>query len=162
MFIDINAQQKSVKQSLLQELYAGLHENAKEPEKRVRAIIAQAILSLDSDPHSAFYQRIQTANDKKDDIRCISLTSIFRVLDFGFYIVGPKKGDIDGYGPLWSEEGNDITRIRTMYILNNWFSIIQVAVPEWWNNGAGEDGGLAMNDGVTVMFQWFFVVFFSI
>ncbi len=148
LFIDINAQQKSVKQSLLQELYAGLHENAKEPEKRARAIIAQAILSLDSDPDSAFCQRIQSANDKKDDMRCISLTSIFRVLDSGFYVI-PKKGESNGYGPLWSEEGNDTTRIRTMHILNKWFGIIRATVPEWWNNGAGEDGGLAMNDGVT-------------
>ncbi len=34
LFVDINAEQKSVKQSLLQELYAGLHENATEPEMR--------------------------------------------------------------------------------------------------------------------------------
>ncbi len=149
LFIDINAEQKSVKQSLLQELYAGLHENAKEPEMRVRAIISQVILSLDSDLHSPFYQRIQTANEKKDDIRCISLTSIFRVLDSGFFFTGARKGDISEYGPLWDSEGNDATRIRALYVLNNWFFSIQEAVPDWWDAGAGEGGGLAMNDSVT-------------
>src|SRR5258708_18636904 len=116
---------------------------------RVRDIISQAILSLDPDPESPFYQRIQSSDDKKDDTRCISLTSIFRVLDTGFYFVGARRGDIVGYGPLWSSEGNDATRIRTLYILNNWFGTIQQAVPDWWNAGSGDGGGLAMNDGVT-------------
>jgi DNA sulfur modification protein DndB len=150
LFIDINAEQKSVKQSLLQELYADLHKNAVEPAIRARSIVAQAILSLNNDPKSVFYQRIQTANETKDAIRCISLTSIFRALaDTDFYIVGAKKEEIDGYGPLWSDNGYDATQKRTEYILNSWFGAIQVAAPEWWNAGAGEGGGLAMNDGVT-------------
>ncbi len=150
LFIDINAEQKSVKQSLLQELYANLHKNAIEPAIRVRSIVAQAILSLNDDPKSVFCQRIQTANETKDDIRCISLTSIFRALaDTDFYIVGAKKEDIDEYGPLWSDNGYDATQKRTEYILNSWFGTIQTAAPEWWNAGAGEGGGLAMNDGVT-------------
>src|SRR5260370_15463813 len=150
LFIDINAEQKSVKQSLLQELYADLHKNAIEPALRARSIVAQAILSINNDPKSVFYQRIQTANETKDAIRCISLTSIFRALaDTDFYIVGIKKENIDGYGPLWSDNGYDATQKRTEYILNNWFGAIQAAAPEWWITGAGEGGGLAMNDGVT-------------
>ncbi len=149
LFIDINAQQKSVKQSLLQELYAGLHEQATEPEMRVRAIISQAILTLGSDPDSVFYQRIQAADDKKDERRCISLTSIFRALESDFYIVGAKKGKATIYGPLWDNAGNDATRMRTVYILNQWFGMIREAAPEWWDVGSGEGGGLAMNDGVT-------------
>jgi DNA sulfur modification protein DndB len=65
LFIDINHEQKSVKQSLLRELFGNLHEDAKEPELRIQAIITQAILSLDSDPDSPFYQRIQASDDKK-------------------------------------------------------------------------------------------------
>ena len=149
LFIDINAEQKSVKQSLLQELYADLHKNAIEPAIRARSIVAQAILSLNDDPKSVFYQRIQTANETKDAIRCISLTSIFRALaDTDFYISSPKK-DIEEYGPLWSDSGYDATQKRTEYILNNWFGTIQEAAPDWWNAGAGEGGGLAMNDSVT-------------
>jgi DNA sulfur modification protein DndB len=149
LFVDINAEQKSVKQSLLQELYAGLHENATEPEMRVRAIISQAILSLGSDPDSAFYQRIQAADEKKDEIRCISFTSLFRALDSDFYMSGVRKEGIPDYGPLWDMAGNDATRIRTVYILKEWFGVIRAAAPEWWDVGSGEGGGLAMNDGVT-------------
>ncbi|MDP3013858.1 MAG: DGQHR domain-containing protein, partial [Candidatus Subteraquimicrobiales bacterium] len=59
LFIDINAKQKSVKQSLLQELYAELHWDAEEPAVRVRAIVSKAIQDLDADPDSALYHRIQ-------------------------------------------------------------------------------------------------------
>jgi len=150
LFIDINAEQKSVKQSLLQELYAELHKNAIEPAIRVRSIVAQVILSLNEDSRSAFYQRIQTANETKDTTRCISLTSIFRALaDTDFYILRTKKEDIDGYGPFWSDNGYDAIQARTEYSLNSWFGTIQIAVPDWWNAGAGEGGGLSMNDGVT-------------
>ena len=64
--------------------------------------------------------------------------SIFRV-----------QKDIEEYGPLWSDSGYDATQKRTEYILNNWFGTIQEAAPDWWNAGAGEGGGLAMNDSVT-------------
>ena len=149
LFIDINHEQKSVKQSLLRELFGNLHEDAKEPELRIQAIITQAILSLDSDPNSPFYQRIQASDDKKNDIRCITLTSLSRALDTGFYFVGPRRGEVVEYGPLWSNEGNDATKIRTLYIINNWFHNIREVVPDWWDAGAGEGGGLSMNDSVT-------------
>lgn len=36
-----------------------------------------------------------------------------------------------------------------MYILKNWFKVIQSLAADWWSKGAGEGGGLSMNDGVT-------------
>jgi hypothetical protein len=81
LFIDINAKQKSVKQSLLQELYAELHWDANEPEVRVRAIISKSIQELDADKESALHQRIQTSDATKDAIRCISFTSVFSAIE---------------------------------------------------------------------------------
>lgn len=149
LFIDINHKQKSVKQSLLRELFGNLHEDAKEPELRIQAIITQAILSLDSDPDSPFYMRIQGSDDKKNDTRCITLTSLSRALDTGFYFVGSRRGEVVEYGPLWSNGGNGATKIRTLYILNNWFHAIREAVPDWWDAGSSDGGGLSMNDSIT-------------
>lgn len=150
LFIDINAEQKSVKQSLLQELYAELHWNATDPAIRLRAIVSKVTQSLDSDPESVFYQRILTADDRKDAMRCISFTSIFRALeDSDLYIAPVKKAGITEYGPLWGGDDNEITRKRTVYILKNWFGIIKSAATDWWDAGSGDGGGLAMNDGVT-------------
>lgn len=148
LFIDINAKQKSVKQSLLQELYAELHWDADDPAVRIRAIVSKSIQVLDATPDSAFYKRIQTADAEKDTIRCISLRSIYDALEkIGFYISKEKQGHIIEYGPLWAGSSN-ATLKRTVYILMNWFDLVTQAVPDWWNKGSGEGGGIAMNDGV--------------
>lgn len=148
LFIDINAKQKKVKQSLLEELYAELHWDAADPEIRVRALISKAVQDLGADPDSALYNRIQSADFPKDTVRCISLTSIFGELQkVGFHIAKTKNGNVLEYGPLWAEN-NDLTLKRTLYILKGWLNIIREGVQDWWDKGSAEGGGLAMNDGV--------------
>jgi DNA sulfur modification protein DndB len=148
LFIDINAKQKSVKRSLLQELYAELHWDAEDPRIRVRAIISKAIQDLDKDPESALFQRVQTADVGKDEIRCISLTSLYGAIEkTEFFISKEKHGHVVDYGPLWAGD-NDATLERTKFILKEWLNTVRLAASDWWDRGAGEGGGLAMNDGV--------------
>lgn len=148
LFIDINAKQKKVKQSLLEELYAELHWDAADPEVRVRALISKSVQDLGADPDSALYNRIQSADFPKDTIRCISLTSIFGELQkVGFHIAKTKNGNVIEYGPLWAGN-NDATLKRTLYILKGWLNIIREGTQDWWDKGSAEGGGLAMNDGI--------------
>lgn len=148
LFIDINAKQKSVKQSLLQELYAELHWDADDPTIRVRAIISKAIQDLDVDPESPLFQRIQTADVGKSLTRCISLTSLYGAIEkTEFHIAKEKHGHILEYGPLWAGD-NDATLKRTELILKRWLDTVRLAASEWWEKGADEGGGLAMNDGI--------------
>lgn len=148
LFIDINAKQKKVKQSLLEELYAELHWDANDPEVRVRALISKTVQDLGADPESALYNRIQSADFPRDSLRCISLTSIFGELQkAGFHIAKIKNGTVLEYGPLWMGN-NDATLKRTLYIIKNWLGIIREGTQDWWDKGSAEGGGLAMNDGV--------------
>jgi len=149
LFIDINAKQKSVKQSLLQELYAELHWDSEDPEVRIRAIVSKAVQTLDSDPDSPLYQRIQTADSTKDTLRCITLTSLYGAIEkTEFHIAKERKGQVLEFGPLWGGDNNSTLR-RTVHILKAWLNIIRTAVADWWDKGSGEGGGLAMNDGIT-------------
>lgn len=149
LFIDINAKQKSVKQSLLQELFAELHWDSDRASVRVQAIVSKAVQLLDADPDSPLFGRIQTADAAKDSRRCISLTSVFNAVEkTGFHIVREKKGEVIEYGPLWAVE-NEATLDRTVSLLKGWLNFIRTACTEWWDLGAAEGGGLAMNDGVT-------------
>lgn len=149
LFIDINAQQKSVKQSLLQELYAELNWNAAEPEARVQAIISKAIQTIDADVESPFYGRVLFADDARSHTRCISLGNLFKSLDHAeFYVSIPRKNGPPEYGPLWGGQESEQTRRRTVVALNGWFKVIRANSPDWWDAGSGEGGGLAMNDGV--------------
>jgi DNA sulfur modification protein DndB len=146
LFIDINHEQKSVKRSLLQELYAELNWDAEDEEKRVSAIASKAVQALHQDEESPFYRRILLADETRTDVRCITLDSLFHNLSHpGMFIV---KRSVE-YGPLWAAH-NDATLKRAIQVLQGWFGFIRDAVPDWWAAGAGDGGGLSMNDGVSV------------
>lgn len=148
LFIDINAEQKSVKQSLLIELYAELHWNSLDPTIRMRAIVAKAVQSLAADPESPFYQRVMASDDKQTDTRCISFTALVRALNHPELYVTTVRGIVE-HGPLSRGEDAEATRVRTVRIVNFWFDLIRNEVPDWWDAGRGDGGGLSMNDAVT-------------
>jgi DNA sulfur modification protein DndB len=149
LFIDINAKQKKVKQSLLEELYSDLHWDADQDSVRVQGIVSKAIQDIGNLSTSPFFQRIQTSDSSKDGKCCISLNSVFRALEKShLYIVKEKHGKPIEYGPLWTGD-NDATLDRTISFLNAWFSRISEVAADWWVKGADEGGGLSMNDGIT-------------
>jgi DNA sulfur modification protein DndB len=150
LFVEINAEQKSVKRNLLQELYADLHRGAGDPKNRIKSLISEAIQELDEDPDSAFFDRILLATSVKTDARCITLNSLFSALEKpGFYFSSVRENTIIDPGALWDKTDDSIIR-RTTSTLNCWFGEIRLAVPAWWDAGAAEGGGLAMNDGVSI------------
>jgi hypothetical protein len=103
---------------------------------------------LDIDPDSPLYLRVQTADVGKSDIRCISLTSLYGAIEKTEFLIGKEKqGHVVEYGPLWAGD-NDSTLKRLEFILNKWLGTVRLAANDWWEKGAGEGGGLAMNDGV--------------
>lgn len=149
LFIDINAEQKHVKQSLLQAMYAELNWNSDKPEQRISAVVSKSVQSAADDPESPFYGRILEADEKRDVRCCITLGSVFKALNHvELYLPPVKREGVVEYGPLWAAETEGM-RKRTVAVLNAWFRLIQEAVPQWWDAGSDEGGGLSMNDGVT-------------
>lgn len=149
MFVDINSEQRKVKRSLLVELDADLKWNAEEEEDRIQAIISKAGLAIDGDLDSPLRDKILLSDVKRTEKRCISLTSISAALSrAGFFVVSRKK-EITEYGPFWRPDPS-LALKRTIFIVKAWFSEIAGAASDWWELGAGEGGGLAMNNGVTI------------
>lgn len=162
LFVDINAEQRRVKQSLLQELYAELHWDAVEDEVRVRAILSKVIQALDKDPTSPFFRRILKADDRRTATRCISLTSVFRALERpGFFIARTSKGRPVEYGPFWTGD-NLNTMNRTIEVVAGWFNTIRDQAKTIWDLGSAEGGGVAMNDGITVCINVLLSVLFHL
>lgn len=150
LFVDINSEQRRVKRSLLVELDAILKWESDEPDKRVDAIVSKTGLALDVNPDSPLCGRIQPADVKRTDLRCVTLNAVTSALNkTGFFIVAAKKGAIE-YGPLWRDEPDKCLR-RTLRVVTAWLSEIASIASDWWELGAAEGGGLAMNNGVTVM-----------
>jgi len=155
LFIDINHEQKSVKRSLLQELFAELNWDAEDDGKRIGAVVSKAIQALNEEQDSPLRGHIQLTDDSPTDQRCISFTSIFNALNQPeMFIV--KKGIL--YGPLW-RDSNEKTLKRTLRIVKAWFGWVRDGAAEWWELGKGEGGGLAMNDGTSVCLDVLRVVF---
>jgi len=148
LFVEINSKQKPVKQSLLNELFAELKWDSDDPEERVGAIISKTFQYLNSDPESALYEKILPVDKSKDLTRCISLTSLCSATEKGdFYIRKIKHGHILEFGPLWQGDSG-VTLKRSLYIFKNWLNVIRQKTYDWWAKGAGEGGGLSMNEGV--------------
>ena len=146
LFIDINHEQKSVKKSLLHELFAELNWEAENEGKRIGAIVSKAIQVLAEDKESPFQGRILLTDDTRTDLRCISLESMYKALmQPGMFVV---KKELE-YGPLWKSD-NMKTLKRTIFVVREWFNMIRSGATEWWDLGSGEGGGLAMNDAVTI------------
>ena len=151
LFVDINAEQKSVRRSLLQELYADLHRSASDPAKRTQSLISQAVQELNLDPDSPFVDRIQMSESPRTETRCVSLNAVFSALDRpGFYYRSVRDDIVEDPGPFWDSKSDAGTIRRTVQIVNGWFEAMLGPDRDWWNLGAAEGGGLAMNDGVTV------------
>jgi DGQHR domain-containing protein len=150
LFIDINAEQKSVKRSLLQELYAELHWNSDSEVERVSALISKAIQVLGLDRGSPLYGRVRLTDSPRTPQRCISITSFFSILDNpGFFYTSVRSGRVFEPGPLWAADMTDSLN-RATAVLSAWFAWMRDGSPDWWELGAEPGGGLAMNDGVTV------------
>lgn len=145
LFIDINNEQKSVKRNLLVELYAELNWDAEDEKTRVNAIVSKVIQSLNERKNSPFWGRILLSDDRRTEQRCISLESVFHALDMTLFVVKPRVS----YGPLWAGE-NSKTLKRSTCVMEAWFDSISKNANDWWQAGAGEGGGLSMNDGVVV------------
>ncbi|WP_196391520.1 DGQHR domain-containing protein, partial [Ralstonia solanacearum] len=149
LFVDINAKQKSVKPSLLQELFAELNWDAESLELRAQAIVSKAVQVLDKDKASPLFRRIQTADTSKDSVRCISLASLFKAIEKSEFFIG-KNRKVGGpeWGPLWADT-NEATLSRVVSTLRFWLNAARDGAPEWWDLGAADGGGFAMNDSVT-------------
>lgn len=149
LFVDINAKQKSVNSSLLQELFAELHWDAESPSVRVQAIVSKAVQVLDAEKDSPLFGRIQTADSTKDSVRCVSLNSVFKALASStFFIAKEHKGNITEWGAFWAFS-NEKTLTRTVAVVKAWLSKIKDGAPDWWELGSAEGGGFAMNDSIT-------------
>ncbi len=148
LFVDINAKQKSVKPSLLQELFAELHWDASSPSIRVQAIISKAVQMLDAERDSPLFGRVQTADAIKDTHRCVSLASLFKAIEKqGWFVTKEVREEVVEAGPLWANN-SDITLTRTVILIKSWLKMVTQGAPEWWELGSAEGGGFAMNDSI--------------
>jgi DNA sulfur modification protein DndB len=120
LFVDINGEQKSVKQNLLVELWAELFWDSPDLTARTKAVISKTIMALDTERDSALFGRINKADDKSTDIRCLSLQTLTAALNKPEFFVSASRNVITP-GAFWAQD-NESTRRRATLILKSWFA----------------------------------------
>lgn len=153
LFVEINSKQKRVKKSLLDELFAELKWDSDNHKDKVAAIISKAYQSLNVEPESALYGKIMPVDYTRDPIRCITLTSLCSATEkCNFYIHKTKGDHVLEYGAFWRGDSH-ATLDRTIYVIDHWLNLIKSKTSDWWAKGAGEGGGLSMNEGVMTLIR---------
>ena len=153
LFVEINSKQKAVRQSLLDELFAELKWDSDDVKDRVAAIISKTYQHLKADPESALYGRIMPVDSTRDTIRCISLTSLCSATEkCNFFVQKMRRGHVLESGAFWQGD-SEATLRRTIYVIGNWLNLVRDETPDWWARGAGEGGGLSMNEGVMTLIR---------
>jgi DNA sulfur modification protein DndB len=144
LFVEINGKQKRVRQNLLIELFADLHWGSKDPEDLRKAVIARALLALNADQSSPFYDRILKAEDRSDSRHSITLNTVFKELDHDVFFATPNGVEA---GFFWRDQPDEMVH-ATCQGLNTWFGAIVRKAENNWNLGKAEGGALGTNDSV--------------
>ncbi len=149
MFVEINSEQRRVPRKLLLELDAILNWDSPDDDRRIAAIVSKAAMDLDHAGDSPLAGRILLQDMKRTDKRCITLPAVVGELKKkGFFIKSRTKGFTD-YGFFWRTDPVASCK-RTVSVVAAWLAAIERGAQSWWELGAAEGGGLAMNDGVAV------------
>ena len=148
MFVDINAEQKSVKRNLLVELWAELHWDSLDPMEQAKAVRSKVVQALDEDPESALFNRVQRADDVADLQRCITIQTLTSALKHPEFFISTPKG-VSTPGAFWT---NDLTKTlrRGQTVLSSWFNLIRAEASSLWDLGKAPGGAIAMNNGITI------------
>lgn len=151
MFVNINAKQEKVDNTLLLEIKANIFKNSSRGKDRLEAIYSQITLELNSDKRSLFYDKIVEANVPKSHTKNITKSMLVDELKrsrlIGSYDSKNQKDYKRGYLYVDEFEGTCqhvrevICDYYTLYLKNS-------TLNNQWNLGSGEGGFLCTNHGI--------------
>lgn len=149
LFVDVNSEQRRVPRGLLVQLDATMKWNSTDENKRIGAIVSRACMQLGENADSPLRGRLLLSDMRRTKMRCVSLSALaFALRKPGFYVRKKSRGFRE-YGYFWRDDPEDALA-RTIHIVSAWLKAVADEASDWWELGAEEGGGLAMNDGVTV------------
>lgn len=155
IFVDINHTQKSVPANLLQSIMADYNWDSNNDKKALSALKTRLLVELNSEDDSALYKRIILSEEKKTDVRCLTLKTI---KDWGLNRVS-LFGKLKGDNLIKSGNLSHINHIKTLEksksFFKECFNFIERKVQEQWNKGSGEGGFVSMNVSISAFIRLF-------
>lgn len=161
MFVDINTQQVKVSRNLVNEIVSNLDIEHEDPRRRLDAMCARVALLLDGARYSPFKERILTVAQEKNNVRCLTLTSLADGIDendlIGKVAKAAKSGPVVIHpGPLGeSSLTPSITLDKATRTLAAFFNVFASELPDHWALGDAKGGYLCTNLGLRALLQLF-------
>jgi DGQHR domain-containing protein len=135
LFVTINHEQKSVPRNLLDDLEGDLKWGSDKPNERIGAIGARLIQLLNSSIGEPFYNKVTAQGIRATEQTCLTVPEIKDgIKRSGLIGRSILKHKVFEPGPL-SDENDEKTLIRAKEALNLYFSLIQDANPDRWDQG---------------------------
>lgn len=153
LFVDINTEQVKVSKNLLSEIYANLKWQSDDPKERDQALRSRLSSLLGTLPESPIFDRVLFQNQKTDDVKCITLTTLMDGLKENYFLGDSRRG-VFSLGPLYAEYSDDPedTVKKAFAAVCHYLSLFKAALSDHWAVGKGQGGFLATNNGLRALF----------
>ena len=148
LFMDINENQKAVSANLRHTLDTDLKYDSKSLRDRADGLRKTLAQDLAEDPKSPLYGRILVGEDKRTDVRVITLNGVLSGLNQTKFIGKFTKDTITEQGQF-NFNDSDKTVAALKDLLSNYFAHLAKELPDEWERLQKDKGILATNDGVT-------------
>ncbi|PLW79927.1 hypothetical protein C0585_05255 [Candidatus Woesearchaeota archaeon] len=161
LFVDINKEQKSVPANLLRSIMSDFKWGSENPKDAITALKTKIFNELNYKEDSPFYKRIVLSEEKKDEIKCLTLhTLINSGLSKTNFFHSIEKGHINKIGTLMNNnseltisERYQKSLIKCCEFIDTIFQKIRASLPEQWEAGKTEKGFIAMNNPIAAIIQ---------
>lgn len=148
LFMDINENQKAVSANLRHTLDADLKYDAKSLRDRADGLKKTLAQELAEDPKSPLFGRILVGEDKRTDVRVITLNGVLSGVSQTKFIGRFTKDSITEQGQF-NFNDSDKTVAALKDLLSSYFAHLAEELPDEWSRLQKDKGILVTNDGVT-------------
>lgn len=150
LFMEINENQKAVSKNLKHTLDADLKWDSPNLRDRADGLKKQLAQELGDDVSSPLYNRVLVGEDKKTNIKIISLESILRGLNRTNFVGKFTKDQIKEHG-IFNTGDSKKTLSVLKRLLFAYFDYFAENLPDEWSRSQKNGAVLTINDGVTAL-----------
>jgi len=153
IFVDINHTQKSVPANLLQSIMADFDWGSSNEKRALSALKTRIFVELNSEDDSPFYKRVQLAEEKKTNKRCLTIQTLKTWGLNPVKYLGTFRGNILIKTGHLTETTHNKTLNKSKDFLKTVFNNIENKLTLQWDLGSDEGGFISMNVGVAAVLR---------
>lgn len=148
LFMEINENQKAVSANLRHTLGADLKFDAENLRDRADGLKKTLAQELGEDPKSPLFGLIRVGEDKKTDIRVVTLNGVLAGLNLTKFVGKFTKDKVTEQGQFnLNDSEQTVSLLKEILVL--FFSHLASELPDEWSRLQKDQGILATNDGIT-------------